>query len=556
MPVIIDMSRIILFCLLALLPSVVSAQTGNIIRGDCTPDLCDDGVAGARAGRLPRRLPAVYSVWDSTRVYRQAVVLISFSDRDFKMENPRETYDSMFNSKGFNKRLGPGCVADYLREQSGGRLNMQFDVYGPVKVSGKAQPYEKPTSSTRNYGKGSFMEATRFLIDSLGVDFTPYDWDGEGEVNQVIYVCAGLSGNQSAEVCYGYVWPNTGSFSTIKANGKSISNYTASAEQWSNGNSCGIGTILHEFTHSLGLPDIYPTSSSAGYSIVDEWDLMDGGNFTNYGWCPPSYTPLEKMLLGWLEFTDLEKPLSVRGMKPLAEGGVVYRIKHTAKEWLLLENRQQQGWDAGVPGKGLLVWHVYYNSSSWSSNSVNNDKRTSCFELINADNMDYDAWDAFLLSWEKPKQYVNSGRMNSNYLSTSPYPWSTDSTEFVNDSLTNYSVPKAQMINAVDGSNLLSKPITNIVQHDDGTIDFDFMGGDVKGDIKGDVNGDGVVDVADISAVIDAMARVSTEPQSGTAPNATEPQSDTAPNPADVNGDGVVDVADISAVISIMAGEQ
>ena len=58
---------------------------------------------------------------------------------------------------------------------------------------------------------------------------------------------------------------------------------------------------------------------------------------------------------------------------------------------------------------------------------------------------------------------------------------------------------------------------------------------------KGDVNGDGVVDVADIAAIISVMA------------NAAEPQSGSALNPADVNGDGVVDVADISTVISIMA---
>ena len=55
---------------------------------------------------------------------------------------------------------------------------------------------------------------------------------------------------------------------------------------------------------------------------------------------------------------------------------------------------------------------------------------------------------------------------------------------------------------------------------------------------KGDVNGDGTVDVADIAAIIAAMA--------GTVGGG----SATA---ADVNGDGTVDVADISTVIAIMA---
>ncbi len=56
----------------------------------------------------------------------------------------------------------------------------------------------------------------------------------------------------------------------------------------------------------------------------------------------------------------------------------------------------------------------------------------------------------------------------------------------------------------------------------------------------GDVNGDGVVDVADISAVISVMAG--------------NPAGTTAAR-ADVNGDGTIDVADVSNIISIMAGK-
>ena len=58
------------------------------------------------------------------------------------------------------------------------------------------------------------------------------------------------------------------------------------------------------------------------------------------------------------------------------------------------------------------------------------------------------------------------------------------------------------------------------------------IGGDTK---RGDVNSDNVVDVADISAIITAMA------------NGGENVA------ADVNGDGYIDVADISAVITIMS---
>ncbi|MBP5338629.1 MAG: M6 family metalloprotease domain-containing protein [Prevotella sp.] len=530
----------LLVCLFSLAPSESSAQELRIIRGGCTPHLSDaDTTAAAGRHQMPRRLSTPNTQWDAEKVYRQAVILVSFSDKDFSMENPTAFYDSLFNYPGFNKRKGPGCVAEYLRQQSGGLFNTQFDVYGPIKVSTKAQPYSNPTSNTRNYGKDVFIEATNKVIDSLEVDFSPYDWNGNNNINQVIYVYAGYSGNQSSTKSYGHIWPNTSTFTTITTpNGLKITNYTASAEMWANDSSCGIGTILHEFTHSLGLPDIYPTTDDAGYSIVDEWDLMDGGNFTNYGWCPPNYTALEKMLLGWITPVDLTEPTTVTGMKTVDEGGEVYRIKHTENEWLLLENRQQTFWDAGLPGKGLVIYHVNYNRGYWSSNSVNNSVKNRRFELVHADNMDYDDWYSYIMTWTKPVQYANSGHMNSNLLSSSAYPWTTDSTSFVNDSLTNYSVPAAVMSNAgPDGTKMLSKPITNIVQNVDGTISFRFMGGNTK-TIKGDVNGDERVDVADIASIISFMA--------GASENLLLEQ-------ADINEDGLVDVADISAVLTIMA---
>ena len=580
-----------------LLAAPASAQ--RLMHGDCTPG--GDGDSPSLTPHIPsatparRALPSAHTRWDSTRVYRQAVILVSFADTDFSMENPREVYDSMLNCPGYNQRFGPGCAAEYLREQSGGLFNVQFDVYGPVKTSHVAQPYSNPTENTRNYGREPLIEATKYVVDSLGVDFTPYDWYETGSVTQVIYVCAGLTGNQDSEKCYGHVWPNTSTFSTVTAGRKKISNYSASCELWHDGKSCGIGTILHEFSHSLGLPDIYPTVSNAGYSSVDEWDLMDGGNFTNYGWCPPNYTPVEKYVLGWLTFVDLETPQTVRNLKPAAQGGEVYRIKHSDSEWLLLENRQQEGWDRGVPGQGLLVYHVNYDGSVWRGNTVNNDKSKRRFHLVNADNMDYEAWYDYIMSWANPKQYANSGHMNSNFLSTSPYPWTTDSTDVMNDSLTLNSTPPAKMFYPnTEGSTLLAKSISGIRQNSDGTVSFHFMA-DVaqcatptisydNGRLHFHCETDGVRFVSKVATSdaqqsddADELTLTTTYTVSVYATREGYADSETATatitwgdaritadnitvehttgRNADVNKDGSVDVADISAVISAMANE-
>lgn len=472
------MKRILLYeMLILLLPLRTMAQEGELIilRGDCTPDISGNTTDSHRASR---RLPACNTDWDADKIYKQLVILFSFSDNDFQEEHSLDFYNSILNKPGYNEGKGAGCVADYYRAQSGGLFNLEFDIYGPYKVSQKAQPYDEPTSSTKNYGHDAMHEATQqFVSEHPEIDFSQYDWNGNGYVNQVVFIYAGYGGNTKST--YGYIWPNTGAFSTVEtSDGKKISSYTASAEIWSTSTpiSCGIGTICHEFSHSLGLPDIYPISANQGYSVCDEWDLMDGGNFTDWGWCPPNFTALEKYLLGWVEFTELDDAASISDLKPVSEGGEVYRIKHSDSEWLLLENRQQTKWDSGLPGKGLVIYHVNYDGSVWKGNTVNNDKTKRRFHLVHADNMDYDAWNAYIEE-KGLSPYASGDRMNRRYLSTSPYPYISEDKETVNNELTDTSTPAATMFYPnLDGGMQLEQPITNI-QMTDGLVSFDFMGG-------------------------------------------------------------------------------
>ena len=442
-------NRFIILLLLALLPTYLWAQDEwTVVHGDC---LAEQSVPTHRAGRL--KLPAINNQWDASKIYRQLVILINFSDKQFLSEDPQAQYNQILNESGYNERKGPGCMADYFREQSGGLLNLQFDVYGPFDVSQQAQPYENPDSKVRNHGKDSFAEATHKLIEQYPeLDFTPYDWNGDGRIEQVVYVYAGQPGNLGATT-YGYTWPNTGSMSAITTpDNLIISNYTASGEYWpySTPISCGFGTICHEYSHSLGLPDIYPTNGWV-YSVCDEWDLMDGGNFTNYGWCPPNYTPLEKMLLGWLTPIELTEAASIINLPAVSEGGDIYQIRHSDTEYLLLENRQHTRWDAGTPGHGLLVWYVDYDESAWRANAPNNRQNDPRFHPVYADGLDYAAW-AAKISTEGLSQYQHSGRMNKCHLSTAPYPFE-------------------------ENNALIDEYITNIQESEDGLISFDFMGG-------------------------------------------------------------------------------
>ncbi len=447
----------LLLTLFTFTAAAVIAQQRQFLRYDCMAAAAIDD--GHRSPSL-RHLPTPPTKWDSTRTYPVAVVLVAFADKSFSSEDPADRYHRMFNEEGYNEGRGPGCVADYFRDQSSGLFRPSFDIYGPVTLG-------IDCTGGGRMGGDAFKNAVTLLDDSLHVDFEPYDWNGDKSAESVIFIFAGYGGNESSTQNKGYIWPNTGSFSAVTtAGGIRVSGYSASAELWSNYRSCGIGTICHEYSHTLGLPDIYPTNSGSDeYSVCDEWDLMDGGNFVNSGWCPPAYTAHEKMQLGWLTPVELSEPTFVTDMRTAQEGGPTYIIRTAdASEFFLLENRQWSRWDLRTPGHGLLVSHVHYDSSAWRNNRVNNIPDHHRFDFVHADGLSYSDW-ADIVGDNNP--YVGG---HSQFLSGTPYPLATDSTR--NDMLTDDSQPAATTFTS---AGLLSKPITEITEHDDGTISFHFM---------------------------------------------------------------------------------
>ena len=121
---------------------------------------------------------------------------------------------------------------------------------------------------------------------------------------------------------------------------------------------------------------------------------------------------------------------------------------------------------------------MHYDKAVWNANTVNVRPNHHRYELIHADNMDYDDWDA---ATGDGSHRVNG---HSRILSGSPYPFTSDE-GLVNDSLTDTSVPAAVTFS---GKGLLSKPITNIAETD-GLISFSFMGGVPSGIADGVTSG-------------------------------------------------------------------
>lgn len=435
---------------------VSSAYAG----GYKTHRMSDGTILSFKRHKVERRVGSLPTEpWDANKLYRVPVILFSFADCDFSCEDPNAFYNRLFNESGYNLGAGPGCIADYFRDQSRGLFNVRFDIIGPVKLSSNQK-----TGSSYNSGSTQISEAIKTIDPE--VSFTDYDWYGEGSVPTVIFIYAGYGGNESAETAKGCIWPNT-SYLGYRFDGVRISYYSASAELWSNNVSCGIGTICHEYCHTFGMLDFYPTKGDE-YSVLDEWDLMDGGCYAGDGWCPPNLSIYQREQMKWQSPVDLTSSTEITDMPPFDQDGFAYRIFNDAypSEYYLFENRQQTGWDYMLPGHGLLIAHVDDNKSFWGY--INNSPSHHCYDYFHADGLDFNYFESL---YGRKNRYGEDGR--SIRLQHSAYPY-TDSEGVVHDALTDTTSPAATLFHTnADGRLFMGKPITQI-QESDGLISFRF----------------------------------------------------------------------------------
>lgn len=332
---------------------------------------------------VPTRSGTATSFFGDVRV---PIILVAYQDVPFTIENVREVWNDIANKPGYSEHGAVGSMADYFYEQSHGQFRVTFDVIGPVTLPEKREYYGMDKGGRTDVGINQMiMEACNMTNALPDVDFSRYDWDGDGSVETVLVVYAGVGQNYigaPADV----VWPKQGYIGGRLDNKIGLRNYACANELgWPSMQQEGFGTLIHEFSHCLGLPDLYNVSVDVNdYIIFDEWDVMDGGCYANDSWAPVGYSAYERYLCGWLEPEALPDDAGVEAMAPMYDGGKVYRLDHSSgKEYLLFENRQQQCFDSYLPGHGLLVTHV------GSSNINPNNGTMVTVYPIPADGLDY-----------------------------------------------------------------------------------------------------------------------------------------------------------------------
>lgn len=429
-------------------------------------------------------------------VKKGLVVLVDFKNKKFADGHDLEYYKNVINGKDFSDEEEGyvGSVRDYFLAQSNGQFELDFDVVGPVTMSKNSGYYG---------GDGAYQkdekvyEMIKEACDGIQdkVNLKDYDWDGDGEADQVFFLYAGLG--QASGGSAGTIWPHESelrywpcgvlSYSTGKINTYACANELQPETQGSSRYiSAGIGTICHEFSHCLGFADMYDTTGGGGYGM-SVFDVMDQGSYNGNGFVPCNYTAFERIYAGWVEAIELESPATVKDMKSVSDYGrpfIMYNYKNT-NEYFLMENRQNTGWDKGLYGSnGLLIVHVNYVPSRWANNSVNASKeKIQCCTVVNAD----------------------GSRDNTQYsLQGDLYPYEAKGMT-MNDEFTDDSEPAAKLYTKnSDNSYALGIPITQI-KRSKGSISFLVCGGDDKNVIDNTFNGvvDGINGVTIVKKTVD-----------------------------------------------------
>lgn len=391
------------------------------------------------------------------------LILVNFQDVKMQEKSTKAVFEQMLN--GLNNPYGKnyGSVREFFRDQSYGQFDIEFDVVGPFTVSKNMSEYGANDEDDNDIDAGNMIKEACRMANSE-VNFADYDWDSDGEVENIYVTYAGYGEADGGED--DTIWPHqwdlaSATGSSLTLDGVTINTYACGAELKDGQGTTisGIGTMCHEYSHCLGLPDFYDPDYSGGHGMFD-WDLMDGGSYNGDGFCPAGYTAYERMFSGWLEPVELNTACNVSDMKAIEDNPEAYIIYNdqNRNEYYMLANHQQKGWDKEEAGKGMLILHVDYSKSVWDNNGPNDDPNHQRMTIIPADNtFNYQTYEG------TKYYYANDG---------DTWPGKTNNT-----ALTDTSTPKASLYNAnTDGTYLMHKPIEDITE-ENGLISFRFMGG-------------------------------------------------------------------------------
>ena len=357
----------------------------------------------AKRQAAPRR--AEYKATPLNIATRGLIILVNFKDAAFTTS--KAEMDSMLTGKNYTRNYtykysgrtytveSEGSAWKYFYDASNGQYDPQFDVVGPVTVSQNMAYYGGNNSYGDKNPEAMIIEACKLVDDS--VDFSLYDNDNDGIADFVYVIYAGYGEADGGAA--NTIWPHQYYiYQYLNLDDTKIYRYACSNEMDNyTKHHTGIGTFCHEFSHVLGLPDLYETDMNNLHDqkTLGQWSILDYGPYNNDGNTPPSYSAYERFFMGWLTPRLITEPENVV-LEDLKNNNEALLISSTDEHNLigndpnpttfyLLENRQQTGWDEYLPGHGLMLTKIQYSYKKWFDNAVNNTAKSMGVDLIEAD---------------------------------------------------------------------------------------------------------------------------------------------------------------------------
>ena len=431
------------------------------------------------------------------------VILVQFSDLKFTVAKTdslvKANYEDFFNA---GEGVHPGAanspsyssVKEYFRQQSGGLFTPEFTIIGPVTLPKSYKFYGEDQGSTHDTRISTFYsEACKRAVQENNVVWSDFDNNNNQVTDLVFFIYAG-EGQNGCDDDY-TIWPkeSTSSLSVTYTTSEGtpttvIFGAYGCTNELFGGRQDGIGTVIHELGHGLGLPDFYDTNYLA--FGLDYWDIMDSGCYQIDGHYPCCLSAYELDFMDWRSLVTLDPDSAYTlTIDPLETGGVGYKVvnKVNPNEYFILENRQSIGYDTylgwveaqmqkkyGV-NHGLMITQVDYSYSAWSSNAVNTNTTHQRITLVPADGTLVSSIYGYNDAWGKS-------------LHGDLYPSDNNVTE-----MTSY---------AVFNGDSLGQTIDNIRESAEGIITVDINGG-YHEPSPYDITGDGKLTVEDITALID-----------------------------------------------------
>ncbi len=337
-----------------------------------------EGKAPAEIARILGLPPGTTNVLKSKGTAKIFALLLSFPDYPAS-----QSVDSI-DGKIFGDGAGEWpreSLRNYYRRASYNMLEIQGATLGWYQPA-----YARASMAQTSTARENLIKEALAYFDSQGHDFSQYDNDGNGVLDYFIVIWTGPD-NGWANFWWGY--QTSFNDQNFRLDGRSLYR-TRYSWQWESRPYPGTFrpyVVIHETGHALGLPDYYDYDATVGpRGGVGGLDMMDA----NQG----DHNCFSKMLLDWIspQVFNYGSRVFTLGASALSQEALIVMPEFSSDspfdEFYIVQNRFRLENDFGLPGDGLLIWHVDARLSGTSFKYNNSYTDHKLLRLMEADGLE------------------------------------------------------------------------------------------------------------------------------------------------------------------------